>query len=371
MPPSQSALGGWGGALQGLSHGAQLLMQLQQAAQERAFRRDQATHEQTLADQQFKASEESRRLSELLNGVRPGQAASNDQVDAIRSLGAVPGLHIAAGVRPGRQVQIRPDAYLDLDETPSAIQLHASENERAARTAEQFAAESRANGEWTRRHGMEVADTEHLAKLRTDVPAFVFPTGVDANGNPVVLRANTKTGAVEATGQGARPAQQGGNVEIMKRQQAFLNVSKALDSLEADLTQHGSVIMPGVEKSALSTDYGNVRLQMKELYNLGVLNGPDLALMTSLIGDPTSFTGRINLSLHPGDEQKNRVLAQLRKVREKIQGFQQSLATASGARSPGATPSSISVQDDAELSTLMKKYGITPIGGLPNAGGRP
>ncbi|MDB4876468.1 MAG: hypothetical protein JWM41_2914 [Gemmatimonadetes bacterium] len=34
---------------------------------------------------------------------------------------------------------------------------------------------------------------------------FVFPTGTDASGNPVVLRGNTKTGALGQTGQAAKP----------------------------------------------------------------------------------------------------------------------------------------------------------------------
>jgi hypothetical protein len=44
-------------------------------------------------------------------------------------------------------------------------------------------------------------------------------------------------------------------------------------------------------RAAMGTKYNNMMLQAKEAYNLGVLNGPDLEILTSVITDPRSFSG--------------------------------------------------------------------------------
>ena len=38
----------------------------------------------------------------------------------------------------------------------------------------------------------------------------------------------------------------------------------------------------------MSNAYNNMMLQAKEAYNLGVLNGPDYDILTSIVKDPTS-----------------------------------------------------------------------------------
>lgn len=44
-------------------------------------------------------------------------------------------------------------------------------------------------------------------------------------------------------------------------------------------------------RATMGTKYNNMMLQAKEAYNLGVLNGPDLSILTSVITDPRSVTG--------------------------------------------------------------------------------
>ena len=41
-------------------------------------------------------------------------------------------------------------------------------------------------------------------------------------------------------------------------------------------------------RAAMGTKYNNMMLQAKEAYNLGVLNGPDYKILTSIVADPTS-----------------------------------------------------------------------------------
>ena len=68
---------------------------------------------------------------------------------------------------------------------------------------------------------------------------------------------------------------------------AYDALTGALDDYVDLVKKTGPAFMPGREKDALVQARRNIQLQAKELYNLGVLNGPDLALMDSLIVDPT------------------------------------------------------------------------------------
>ena len=66
-------------------------------------------------------------------------------------------------------------------------------------------------------------------------------------------------------------------------------VETALDGYEELLTETGAEIWPGQKKLQLQTAHTNLLMEMKELLNLGVLNGPDLELMEKMIINPTSL----------------------------------------------------------------------------------
>ena len=53
-----------------------------------------------------------------------------------------------------------------------------------------------------------------------------------------------------------------------------------------------SVLSP-TARAEMGTKYNNLMLQAKEAYNLGVLNGPDLEILTAVVTDPRSYTGVI------------------------------------------------------------------------------
>jgi len=48
--------------------------------------------------------------------------------------------------------------------------------------------------------------------------------------------------------------------------------------------------MPGVEKAALSSLYTAAQMELKTLFALGVLAGPDLDLIEKVLRDPTELT---------------------------------------------------------------------------------
>lgn len=81
--------------------------------------------------------------------------------------------------------------------------------------------------------------------------------------------------------------------------QAFETINGELDRYADLVKKNGIEIMPGEGKDNLNTVRQGIMLQMKELFNLGVLNGPDLSLMERMIYDPvvdvTKEGGVVNL----------------------------------------------------------------------------
>jgi hypothetical protein len=74
--------------------------------------------------------------------------------------------------------------------------------------------------------------------------------------------------------------------------QAFSALNTELDRYAELVGQYGIEAMPGKGKDQLNAVRQGVMLQMKELFNLGVLNGPDLSLMERMIFDPTLDVGK-------------------------------------------------------------------------------
>lgn len=69
-------------------------------------------------------------------------------------------------------------------------------------------------------------------------------------------------------------------------------------------------------RAAMGTKYKNMMLQAKEAYNLGVLNGPDLAILESVITDPVSFTGAITskAALDKQAAELDRIISKIERV---------------------------------------------------------
>lgn len=68
--------------------------------------------------------------------------------------------------------------------------------------------------------------------------------------------------------------------------QAFRNLDSALTEYGTLISKTGISMLPGQDSDAIGQSRTNLQLQLKELYNLGVLNGPDLSLMEKMIFDP-------------------------------------------------------------------------------------
>ena len=77
----------------------------------------------------------------------------------------------------------------------------------------------------------------------------------------------------------------------------------------------GSTMWPGKRKDELGIAHRDLQMQMKELYNLGVLNGPDLDLMNQILIDPTSVAGNVMDALGIADMEE-RIPANIAQVRQ-------------------------------------------------------
>lgn len=72
------------------------------------------------------------------------------------------------------------------------------------------------------------------------------------------------------------------------------NLNNAIKEYRSELERYGPAdsLRPDA-RATMGTKYNNMMLQAKEAYNLGVLNGPDLQILQSVITDPRSLTGAI------------------------------------------------------------------------------
>jgi hypothetical protein len=82
--------------------------------------------------------------------------------------------------------------------------------------------------------------------------------------------------------------------------QAYTNITSALDGYRKLVEDTGMTVLPGQDRDAVVQARRNIQLQLKELFNLGVLNGPDLELMNEMLPDPAiSLSGSGPLGLLP------------------------------------------------------------------------
>jgi hypothetical protein len=92
----------------------------------------------------------------------------------------------------------------------------------------------------------------------------------------------------EARGRGGLNVPQNVRSDAIKVDQAYQALVPALDDYYKTVETTGGNWLPGTaDRDAVSSKRRNIQLQLKELYNLGVLNGPDLDLMDTMLFDPS------------------------------------------------------------------------------------
>jgi len=155
----------------------------------------------------------------------------------------------------------------------------------------------------------------------------------DQNGNPI-------------TPAGGKPSG-----EYLKQATAYRNMDDALTNYKNVLGNFTKVDALSPEKRAgLNTAYQNMMLQAKEMYNLGVLNGGDERILTSIVNNPLD----LSKALVPTQA----LLKQASDLQGIVKKNNENLATvnkqkAIPLKSEATQPAS--VPDD--INSLLNKYG--------------
>ncbi len=166
----------------------------------------------------------------------------------------------------------------------------------------------------------------------------------DAQNPPSGMSLTTNPDGTMTLQQGPGAGASGGlttanNTDAQKAVMAYDSLTKSLDDYEALFAKTGGEVIPGEGKDALLGARRAMQLQMKELFNLGVLNGPDLALMDALMVDPTSLANNA-MDIVGIADLKGRIkanTAQLRQtfetmVKPKIEAMKNGTGKATGAQ---------------------------------------
>lgn len=168
-------------------------------------------------------------------------------------------------------------------------------------------------------------------------PAAAAP-GVSQGGGPGVTMGQPMT-------TGPAPNAKGLQTERAKRSLALDNLGTSIQQYEAQLkttgpTLKGAVGLPTPGNMKLSSAYTSMLLELKELYNLGVLNGPDYDLMLKSIQDPNTIRGNLagtDAMVEQLDLVKSK-LAQARQNLEAEYGPNRATGNAPGAAQPAHDP---------------------------------
>lgn len=186
----------------------------------------------------------------------------------------------------------------------------------------------------------------------------------NSTGKPILVQRNERTGALKAVGSGGVTVQnliggekplearmptsqeaqaagippgrigdyivEGGKLKVRpergetqeekerrKRAETLGNVEDALKSYEILIAKHGTEFAPGPAKREMETARTQLLLELKNLYELGALQAPDLVLMENILADPTTIGANIGGLLTGGANVQN-YLAQLDKIRERL-----------------------------------------------------
>ncbi len=143
--------------------------------------------------------------------------------------------------------------------------------------------------------------------------------------------------------------------EAIKGRNAFDSIMKGLDDYE-QFTSEGGAVIPGKKKDRLDVARRSLQLQMKELFNLGVLNGPDLALMDQLLVDMTSLENNALDIMGVADlgERTQANVAQLRQMMtDLIEPKLKSAGIDSGAQASPLAP--LTDLSDADLDAQIRR----------------
>jgi hypothetical protein len=131
------------------------------------------------------------------------------------------------------------------------------------------------------------------------------------------------------------------------------NLSNASTEYRKELKNFGLWdTMSPAARAGMGTKYKNMMLQAKEAYNLGVLNGPDLQILESVITDPASFKGVMT-----PNSALDRQAVELDRIMTQVSNVSANRRPQDGAPPMPAPTGALSPEEQAELAALKKRFG--------------
>lgn len=152
-----------------------------------------------------------------------------------------------------------------------------------------------------------------------------------------------------------KPSGVGETNQLHAAARSYQGFMKSLDDYERTFADGGgSTMWPGKRKDELGIAHRDLQMQMKELYNLGVLNGPDLDLMNQILIDPTSVGGNVMDALGIADMEE-RVPANISQVRQLMKNRTEPALQQLGIEAESLMPKQKAVGDltDEELLKML------------------
>jgi hypothetical protein len=141
---------------------------------------------------------------------------------------------------------------------------------------------------------IELRDPLDPTKVISKIPKSQMPTAgqiYESAEGPLLIntKAGTATPLMGPDGQPlaakAKPLPEGLNKQVT----GSVNLSDAITDYQAKIKNFSTVDFTNPDKRAeMGNAYNNMMLQAKEAYNLGVLNGPDYAILQKVVRDPTN-----------------------------------------------------------------------------------
>lgn len=324
-----------------------------------------------------------------------GQSPSGFGGSMANVLGTINQGQAAAGQRSDRQMQ----QMLQIAEMEQRVR--AAEEQRAQQMQQQQAAQQKA-----------AMEQQQAAELRQQLPpqlqqlfdvdqkaaigqAFQDPTSLQQNlqagglqpGSPqyqqAILQAVNKPQTV-IKNEGSIPAghravrDQAGNIVSLeaipggpadptrptdKQRNDLVTASKTHSQLMQQLDEYertlsgGIANLPGAERDKVKTQRTQIMMGLKNLYELGALNGPDQEILDKIIFDPTALSARGEQVLGAGDPSA-RAIANLQQIRaEAGRAMQAALGNnPGGALKIKAEQAGVSVED---LQFTAQKHGMS------------
>jgi hypothetical protein len=195
-------------------------------------------------------------------------------------------------------------------------------------------------------------------------PEEPAPDGQPALPAPAAVPAQPEPAAPMATPPAASPPANQGVIPItgpkpVKPTDTQRNAASSMDTAAASLNSSldhyadmvgktGLAVTPGSEKDTLNTVRQGIMLEAKELFNLGVLNGPDLQLMEKMIYDPVvdplkeggvaNLPGQAMTAVGMGESAADRAKASVAEMKALIERKKAAFRAANPAAAGGGKP---------------------------------